>query len=264
MTILNRFIGCFAILASLSWGMDLNDRGTPLPTPPSVVTFEDYAYKLALNDSIDGWGDATGNFGQWYRLTANKNRLADNKGNILKDLSFLCLTPNPIVDGNRLKADYYFPAPNASFDSGPATLSLYHEATGEQLAAASQLTQSSATELTQRILQWQNENYRMAVKSKIIPADDVGVNAPASPRLSTLFERVVKNFPLIWKALGDMTLEPRFSWEHHQENEVWLDLNAEFRDDSTAATNYSPEVLFISKAYTLYVIMIMTTPYILG
>lgn len=257
-------IGCFAILTSLSLGMDLIDAETSFPHPPSVITLDDYASTLACEDSIEGWGAVTGNFGSWYQLTANKNRMVDNKGNILTNLSFLCLTPNPIVDGNRLRADYYFPAPSSSFDNGPATLSLYHAATKEQLIAASHLAQASATELTQRVLQWQNDNYKIAAKPKQGQSEAIDANASGLPLPISICRKLIEECYRIWDVFGEMTLELDSIMESsNHENDVELQMIG-YGNESMTSTPYSPEVIFASKTCTLYAILIMATPYVLG
>jgi len=259
----------FTILTSLSLGMDLKEKEKPFSLyPPSEITLDDYANILIMGDSIDGWTDMSGNFGSWYQLSANNNRVMDSKGKTKTDITFLCLTPNPIVDNRRLRADYYFPAPKASFGSGPATLSLYHDTTLEELEAAVLLPQETASHLTQRILQWQNENYVMTVKPTADKTDET-TSTPSPSNLSI-------NLSILWEALTEVALatSPYFVTEayHMGDNPmppqpVYVeeeDLNSiiDHIDESTHETsNYSPEVRLTAKVFALYIFLITSPLY---
>lgn len=169
--------GSIFLLTSLSLGMEFEETITPFSCYPPQITIAEYSLELVCGGSIEGWGHMTGSLGVWYQQTANKRRVTDSHGNTIQNLTLLCLTPNPVVDDNRLRADYYLPAPNAQIETSPPTLSLYHEASEEMLAAASLLPRESFPSLAQRILLWQNQNYVMEVKSFFEPVStERGIN----------------------------------------------------------------------------------------
>jgi|GEM_PF-2579119 len=149
-----------------SIGMD--EGGKPEVPHPPLVTYGQYVNNLLIGESIEGWGDPSGNLGSWLQKTANKRRVStkDDKPNLA--LPLFLLTPAPLVEGKRLRADYMLPAPNSDLGNGYASLSIFLDVSEEVLTAAINLSQESRLDLASRLLQWQNQHYITDVLARTV------------------------------------------------------------------------------------------------
>lgn len=150
-----------------SIGMDEETKPPEVPKPP-MITYDQYVNNLLIGESIEGWGDPSGNLGSWLQKTANKRRVStrDDKPNLALPLFLLTLAP--LVEGKRLRADYMLPAPNSDLENGHASLSIFLDVSEEILTAAIKLSQESRLDLAFRLLQWQNQHYITDVLARTV------------------------------------------------------------------------------------------------
>jgi hypothetical protein len=122
-----------------------------------LITLANYCYTLCIGDPIYGYGDSTGNLISWLQLPANKNR-TERRGAIIEELPLFQVTISPIIEGNRFRCDYTLPVEGGDLSRGPSTLSIYRDASPEEIQMVNALPIESNESKIIRELNWKTKH----------------------------------------------------------------------------------------------------------
>jgi hypothetical protein len=112
--------------------------------------------KIATGGKIKGWGNPSGNLSAWLQSSTNKVNLEDKDGTALEDVSFFQATLNPVVaDKKLLRCDYYVPVTDSETNEDFPVLSLFYNATKEEVKAVGKLQPEQIKATITRLLHWQ-------------------------------------------------------------------------------------------------------------
>lgn len=127
-----------AINFLLPFSLSAMDQPKNIPACPTI-TIGEYANTLVMGDSLDGWGELTGNTHSWLQNTANKNRVSNTQNQLLDDLPFFLETLAPAVEGGSLRCDYSLPVEDEDLSRGSSKFSIFKKTTIEELAVAKEI-----------------------------------------------------------------------------------------------------------------------------
>ncbi|EKE09517.1 MAG: hypothetical protein ACD_16C00147G0006 [uncultured bacterium] len=123
---------------------------------PPAVTISNYIDTLSVGETINRWGGKIGNLNSWFQK--NMEWIQAANGGPLENFPLFQVTKIPVrVNHNTIRCDYSLPVAGSNPRKRLSTLSLFREATPEEIEEVRKLKQESREDYIVRLLQWQKK-----------------------------------------------------------------------------------------------------------